>query len=157
MSFMASNNKITPAQLWILTLATVTVITLLIFTGIKLFHKEKSISINNSPSSYNFISDICSISYDSESKIIQTDEKCWDIIGSNFAWYMICNSPKIGDFGRAIEVRLFFAQGKYSHIYAFDIANNKMKYTLDDFSKDIADKRITECLYQYPMKIQKNK
>ena len=68
---------------------------------------------------------------------------------------MICNSPKIGDIGRAVEVRVFFLQGKYSHIYASNLMQNKMNYNLKDFSRDLKDNRITECLYQYPMRISK--
>ena len=151
---MNESNKLTPAKLWILILITTTVITLLVFTGIKLFNERSSISTNNSPHSYTFASNICNVSYDTQSELFVTDEKCWNTTpGSKVSWYMICNSPKIGDFRRAVEVRVFFFQGKYSHIYAFDLMNKKMNYNLKDFSSDLKDKRITECLYQYPMKI----
>ena len=152
---MNKDNKLTPAKIWILVLITITVITLLVFTGIKLFNNQSNISTNKSPHSYTFASDICNVSYNTQSEQFATDEKCWSTPSSKISWYMICNSPKIGDIGRAVEVRVFFLQGKYSHIYASNLMQNKMNYNLKNFSRDLKDNRITECLYQYPMRISK--
>lgn len=66
---------------------------------------------------------------------------------------MICNSPNVGDIGRAVEVRVYFMQGKYTHMYAYDLWQKRMNYTLKDFAKDIVDERITKCMYQYPMSL----
>jgi hypothetical protein len=109
--------------------------------------------VNNNPNVYNFVSDVCTVSFDTKSELFTTNEDCWNINGSEFSWYMICNSPNVGNLGRAIEVRVYFLQEKYSHMYAYDLMQKKMNYRLKDFSKDLSDGRITECLYQYPMKL----
>ncbi|OWV13271.1 hypothetical protein [Fibrobacter sp. UWB5] len=149
---MEPNTKLTPTKLWILTLVTITVITLLVFTGIKLFGKS-SASINKNSSTYTFESDVCSVSFNPKSEQFTTSDKCWEPARNKAAWFMICNSPKVGDLGRAVEVRVFFFQGKYAYTYAFDLWHKKMDYKLKDFTKDIEDGRIKECMYQYPMNL----
>lgn len=150
---MSSNSNLTPVKLWILILATITVVTLLVFTGIKLFSQNDNISIRKSPSSYTFASVACNVTFDAQSEQFSTDDKCWNVKGNNIAWFMICNSPKVGDMGRAVEVRAYFLQGKYTHMYAYDLWQKRMNYSLKDFAKDIADGRITKCMYQYPMSL----
>ncbi len=150
---MEPNTKLSLTKLWILILVTITVITLLVFMGITLFSKSSEISISNSTSSYTFTSAACNVTFDTLSEQITSDAKCWDVKGNNVAWFMICDSPKVGDMGRAVEVRAYFLQGKYTHLYAYDLWQKRMNYSLKDFAKDIADGRITKCMYQYPMNL----
>jgi hypothetical protein len=98
---MEANTKLTPTKLWILILVTITVITLLVFTGIKLFGKS-SASINKNSSTYTFESDVCSVSFNPKSEQFTTSDKCWEPARNKAAWFMICNSPKVGDIGRAV-------------------------------------------------------
>jgi hypothetical protein len=109
-------------------------------------------SVNNEPNVYNFVSDVCTVSFDTKSEQFATNKDCWDVNGSKFSWYMICHPTKF-DLRQAVEVRVYFLQGEYSHIYAYNLAQKKMNYQLKDFSKDLSEGRITECLYQYPMKL----
>jgi len=150
---MEQKNKLSPTRLWILILVTITVITLLVFTGIKMFGQSSSISISMSPYTYTFTSATCNVTFDAQSEQFSTDNKCWNVKGNNTLWFMICNSPNVGDIGRAVEVRVYFMQGKYTHMYAYDLWQKRMNYTLKDFAKDIVDERITKCMYQYPMSL----
>lgn len=150
---MEQSNKLSPAKLWILILVTIIVVTLLVFMGIKLFSKSGYMSISTNPHIYSFVSDACAVSFNTKSEQFTMSDNCWDVKGSKFNWYMICNSPKVGDFGRAVEVRVFFRQEEYTHMYAHDLWKKEIKYSLKDFSKDIEEGRIRECMYQYPMKL----
>ena len=153
---MEDNNKLTPTKLWILILVTITVFTLLVFTGIKLFKQNSNIAISSTPFSYTFTSAACNLTFDTQSEQITSDDKCWNVKGNDVAWFIICNSPNVGDIERALEVRVYFRQRKYTHMYAYDLWHKRMNYSLKDFAKDIADGRITKCMYQYPMSIPAN-
>ncbi len=87
---MNSNKNITPVKIWILILITITVITLLVFTGIKLFSKNNKMSVNNDPNIYNFVSDVCTVSFDTKSEQFATNKECWEVDGNKFSWYMTC-------------------------------------------------------------------